>query len=155
GRPLPDLAAFIACCEDSGLDGVGIHDHPSSGRDAYLALALAAQATRRLRLFPAMSSPLGRHPLVVLASLAHSLEEIAPRSRSAPLQPTICGLIRGPYAVRDLRRSVPARPSGDGYFSPFAWLAVDGHRQSHEGFLSRVRQLRELDVTHVLITHGQ
>ena len=77
GRPLPDLAAFIARCEDAGFDGVGIHDHPSSGRDAYLALALAAQATQRLRLFPATSSPVVRHPLV-LASLAHSLEEIAP-----------------------------------------------------------------------------
>src|SRR6476659_8555746 len=77
GRPLPDIAAFVARCEDAGLDGVGIHDHPSSGRDAYLALALAAQATHRLRLFPATSSPVVRHPLV-LASLAHSLEEIAP-----------------------------------------------------------------------------
>ena len=77
GRPLPELAAFIARCEDAGLDGVGMHDHPSSGRDAYLALALAAQATKRLRLFPATSSPVVRHPLV-LASLAHSLEEIAP-----------------------------------------------------------------------------
>jgi 5,10-methylenetetrahydromethanopterin reductase len=77
GRPLPDLAAFVARCEDAGFDGVGIHDHPSSGRDAYLALALAARATSRLRLFPATSSPLVRHPLV-LASLAHSLEEIAP-----------------------------------------------------------------------------
>ena len=77
GRPLPELAAFIARCEDAGLDGVGMHDHPSSGRDAYLALALAAQATKRLRPFPATSSPVVRHPLV-LASLAHSLEEIAP-----------------------------------------------------------------------------
>jgi 5,10-methylenetetrahydromethanopterin reductase len=74
---LPDLTAFVARCEDAGLDGVGIHDHPSSGRDAYLALALAAQATHRLKLFPATSSPLVRHPLL-LASLAHSLEEIAP-----------------------------------------------------------------------------
>src|SRR5262249_18228633 len=41
GRPLPDVAAFIARCEEAGFDGVGIHDHPSSGRDAYLALALA------------------------------------------------------------------------------------------------------------------
>jgi 5,10-methylenetetrahydromethanopterin reductase len=77
GRPLPDLAAFIVRCEQAGFDGVGIHDHPSSGRDAYLALALACRATQRLRLFPATSSPLVRHPLV-LASLAHSLEEIAP-----------------------------------------------------------------------------
>ena len=27
GRPLPELATFIASCEDAGLDGVGIHDH--------------------------------------------------------------------------------------------------------------------------------
>src|SRR5258708_27380173 len=77
GGPLHELAKFIARCEDAGLDGVGIHDPPSSGRDAYLALALAAQETHRLRLFPATSSPVVRHPLV-LASLAHSLEEIAP-----------------------------------------------------------------------------
>jgi 5,10-methylenetetrahydromethanopterin reductase len=77
GRPLPEVAGFAARCEDAGFDGVGIHDHPSSGRDAYLALALAALATQRLRLFPATSSPVVRHPLV-LASLAHSLEEIAP-----------------------------------------------------------------------------
>ena len=77
GRPLPEIAAFVARCEDAGFDGVGVHDHPSSGRDAYLALALAAQATHRLQLFPATSSPVVRHPLV-LASLAHSLDEIAP-----------------------------------------------------------------------------
>ena len=77
GRPLPEIAAFVARCEDAGFDGVGIHDHPSSGRDAYVALALAAQATHRIRLFPATSSPVVRHPLV-LASLANSLEEITP-----------------------------------------------------------------------------
>lgn len=77
GRPLPEIASFAVRCEDAGFDGVGIHDHPSSGRDAYIALALAAQATRHVRLFPATSSPLVRHPLV-LASLAHSLDEIAP-----------------------------------------------------------------------------
>jgi 5,10-methylenetetrahydromethanopterin reductase len=113
GRPLPDLASFIARCEDTGLDGVGIHDHPSSGRDAYLALALAAQATRRLRLFPATSSPLVRHPLV-LASLAHSLEEIAPGRMCLTVAPGFIstrsiGRRRAPVAVMreailDLRR---------------------------------------------------
>lgn len=77
GRPLPELAGCIARCEQAGFDGVGIHDHPGSGRDVYIALALAAQATQRLRLFPATSSPLVRHPLV-LAALANSLQEIAP-----------------------------------------------------------------------------
>jgi 5,10-methylenetetrahydromethanopterin reductase len=113
GRPLPDLATFIARCEDAGLDGVGIHDHPSSGRDAYLALALAAQATQRLRLFPATSSPVVRHPLV-LASLAHSLEEIAPGRIDLTVAPGFIsvrsiGEQRAPVtvmreAVLDLRR---------------------------------------------------
>ena len=77
GAPLPQLADFIARCEDAGFDGVGVHDHPHAGRDAYLALALAAQRTQRLRLYPATSSPNVRHPLL-LASLANSLQEIAP-----------------------------------------------------------------------------
>jgi 5,10-methylenetetrahydromethanopterin reductase len=83
---LPNLVAFIARCEDAGFDGVGIHDHPSSGRDAYLALALACRATHRLQLFPATSSPLVRHPLV-LASLAHTLDEIAPGRTYLTLAP--------------------------------------------------------------------
>src|SRR5215475_175641 len=86
GRPLPDLAEFVVRCEEAGFDGVGIHDHPSSGRDAYLALALAGQATRRLQLFPAASSPSVRHPLL-LASLAHSLDEIAPGRTFLTLAP--------------------------------------------------------------------
>src|SRR5437016_5201863 len=113
GRPLPDLAAFIARCEAAGFDGVGIHDHPSSGRDAYLALALAARATHRLQLFPATSSPVVRHPLV-LAALAHSLEEIAPGRTYLTLAPGFIstrsiGQPRAPVAfmreaIRDLRR---------------------------------------------------
>ena len=61
--PLPTIIEWARAAEDAGFDGVGIHDHPSSGRDVYLALALAARATKRLRLFPATSSPLVRHPL--------------------------------------------------------------------------------------------
>jgi 5,10-methylenetetrahydromethanopterin reductase len=86
GAPLPRLADFIARCEDQGLDGVGVHDHPHAGRDVYVALALAAQRTRRIQLYPATSSPYVRHPLV-LASLAHSLEEIAPRRISLTVAP--------------------------------------------------------------------
>ncbi len=77
GVPISELADVIQRCEDAGFDGVGVHDHPHSGRDVYLALALAGQRTRRIRLYPATSSPIARHPLL-LASLANSLEEIAP-----------------------------------------------------------------------------
>ena len=77
GRPIPEVADVIARCEDAGFDGVGVHDHPHSGRDAYVVLALAAERTRRIRLYPATSSPVVRHP-VLLASLVHSLDELAP-----------------------------------------------------------------------------
>jgi 5,10-methylenetetrahydromethanopterin reductase len=123
GRPLPDLASFIARCEDAGLDGVGMHDHPSSGRDAYLALALAARATQRLRLFPATSSPVVRHPLL-LASLAHSLEEIAPGRIDLTVAPGFIstrsiGQPRAPLAVMreaigELRRLLAGEAVGFG-----------------------------------------
>lgn len=77
GRPLPELAAFAATCEQAGLAGVGVPDHHHTGRDAYLALAAMAMATERIRLFPATSNTVTRHPLV-LASLLNSLDELAP-----------------------------------------------------------------------------
>ena len=123
GRPLPELAAFAARCEAAGLDGVGIHDHPSSGRDAYLALALAARATSRLRLFPATSSPVVRHPLL-LASLAQSLEELAPGRARLTMAPGFIstrsiGQARGTVAVmreavRDVRRLLAGDAVGFG-----------------------------------------
>jgi 5,10-methylenetetrahydromethanopterin reductase len=86
GVPLPRLAAFAARCEDAGFDGVGIHDHPHRGRDVYVALALAAERTRQLRLYPATSSPVVRHPLL-LASLAQTLDELAPGRVALTLAP--------------------------------------------------------------------
>ena len=77
GLPVMQTADFVARCEDAGFDGVGVHDHPHSGRDVYVTLAIAAERTRIARLYPATSSPVVRHPLL-LASAAQSLEEIAP-----------------------------------------------------------------------------
>lgn len=123
GRPLPELALFATRCENAGLDGIGIHDHPHSGRDAYLALALAGQATNRLRLFPATSSPMVRHPLV-LASLAQSLEEISPgrialtvapgflSTRSTGKPPARVAFMR--EAISDLRRLLAGEEVGFG-----------------------------------------
>src|SRR5438105_1424972 len=82
GLPLPDLAAFVARCEAAGFDGVGIHDHPSSGRDAYLALALAA-GPRMIELAGEMADGaflmVGLHPEAVRAARRH-LEQGAKRA---------------------------------------------------------------------------
>lgn len=77
GRPMPELIEFVRRCELAGFHGVGMHDHHHSGRDAYIALAQAAARTEALRLYPATSNTVTRHPLV-LAALANSLEEVAP-----------------------------------------------------------------------------
>jgi 5,10-methylenetetrahydromethanopterin reductase len=123
GRPLPDIAAFVASCENAGFDGVGIHDHPSSGRDVYLALALAAAATHRIQLFPATSSPVVRHPLV-LASLAHSMEEVAPGRTCLTVAPGFistrsigkprAGVSFMREAIHDLRRLLAGQEVGFG-----------------------------------------
>ena len=102
GRPIPELAEFIRTCEDAGLQGVGIHDHHHSGRDVYVALALAAARTERLTLFPATSNPVTRHPLV-LASSINALAEIAPGRILATLAPGFLSVEKAgrPQARRD------------------------------------------------------
>lgn len=77
GARLPELAAFAADVERAGLDGIGVPDHHHTGRDAYLALAAIAMFTSTLRLFPATSNVVTRHP-IVLAALTASLDELAP-----------------------------------------------------------------------------
>ncbi|MCH8074210.1 MAG: LLM class flavin-dependent oxidoreductase [SAR324 cluster bacterium] len=77
GLPVPETADFIAQCEAAGFSGVGVHDHQHSGRDVFLTLALAAERTSRITLYPATTNPVTRHPMV-LASIAHTMEEIAP-----------------------------------------------------------------------------
>ncbi len=86
GLPVRETADFIAECEAAGFSGVGVHDHQHSGRDVFLTLALAAERTSLLTLYPATSNPVTRHPMV-LASLAHSLEEIAPERARLTVAP--------------------------------------------------------------------
>lgn len=108
GLPLRQTADFIAECEAAGFSGVGVHDHQHSGRDVFLTLALAAERTTGLTLYPATSNPVTRHPMV-LASLAHSLEEIAPRRVRLTVAPgyLAVGNIGRPRAtVAAMRRSV-------------------------------------------------
>ncbi len=86
GLPIPEVAGFVRRCEEAGFHGVGIHDHHHSGRDVYIALAMAASRTDRLCLYPATSNTVTRHPLV-LAALANSLEEVAPGRTFLTLAP--------------------------------------------------------------------
>jgi 5,10-methylenetetrahydromethanopterin reductase len=77
GLPVLETAEFIAGCEAAEFSGVSVHDHQHSRRDVFLTLALAAERTKNLVLYPATTNPVTRHPMV-LASLGHTLEELAP-----------------------------------------------------------------------------
>ena len=108
GLPVQKTADFIAGCEAAGFSGVGIHDHQHSGRDVFLTLALAAERTTRITLYPATTNPVTRHPMV-LASLAHSLEEIAPERIRLTVGPgyLAVGNIGRPRAtVEAMRRAI-------------------------------------------------
>ena len=108
GLPVQETADFIAGCEGAGFSGVGVHDHQHSGRDVFLTLALAAERTSRLTLYPATTNPVTRHPMV-LASLAHSLEEVAPERIRLTVGPgyLAVGNIGRPRAtVAAMRRAV-------------------------------------------------
>ena len=108
GLPVRETADFIAGCEAAGFTGVGVHGHQHSGRDVFLTLALAAERTSRLTLYPATSNPVTRHPMV-LASLAHSLEEIAPervRLTVAPGYLAVGNIGRPRATVEAMRRAV-------------------------------------------------
>ena len=75
--PMPDLLRMIGQIEDAGFDGAGILDSQMICRDTFVTMAMAASATSRLRLFPAVTNPFGRIPSV-LAGAAQTVAEIAP-----------------------------------------------------------------------------
>ena len=84
GMPIKRVATFIKKCEDLGFTSVGVVDHQHSSRDVFITLALAAAQTSSITLYPAVSNPITRHSMV-LASIAYSLEEIAPGRIMIPI----------------------------------------------------------------------
>ena len=75
--PLAGSSRFAVRAEELGFAGVGMPDHPHTGKDVFVRLALAAQQTERVTLFPSVTNPVTRHPKM-LASLAATLGESAP-----------------------------------------------------------------------------
>lgn len=126
GGTLPELADFAARCEQAGLSGVGVPDHHHTGRDAYMALAAMAGRTSALTLYPATSNVVTRHPLV-LASLANSLNELAPGRAMLTVAPGFLSVEKAGQSMGRLRRVREVVLTlrallGDGH------AQLDGHR---------------------------
>jgi len=76
-QPLSESSRFAERAEELGFAGVGMPDHPRTGRDMFVRLALAAQRTTRVTLFPSVTNPVSRGPRM-LATLGATLGELAP-----------------------------------------------------------------------------
>ena len=73
-KPANETAEFIKQCEDAGFAGVGLLDSQLLERDVFVSMALAAQATSKIRIASAVTNPVTRH-VSVLASAIKTGEE--------------------------------------------------------------------------------
>src|SRR5574341_1194295 len=90
-RDLREAQQVARVGEWLGYDLMGLADSPSLAFDPYLGLALASQATSRMRLGPTVTNPQTRHPLI-LANLAAGLEHLAPGRSFLGLAPGNSGV---------------------------------------------------------------
>lgn len=74
---LSDFVSWCRTAEQAGFDTVGIGDSQSLFREVFIAAALCAEHTSRVRLGPRVINPMTRHP-AVSASGAATLAELAP-----------------------------------------------------------------------------
>jgi 5,10-methylenetetrahydromethanopterin reductase len=71
GISLPRLSARQAVrAEAGGWDGIAFVDSQNLAGDTYIALAMAAQATTRLRVATSVTNPWTRHPAVTASAIA-------------------------------------------------------------------------------------
>jgi 5,10-methylenetetrahydromethanopterin reductase len=75
-RPLDDFTDWIARADELGFGGVWVADSQSVFRDAFMALALLAKRTRRMRLATGVTNVVTRHPAVLAHSFA-TLDELS------------------------------------------------------------------------------
>ena len=72
-----EVADFARRAEKAGFNGVGITDMPMVLSDGFVSMAMAAQATSRIRVVSAVTNPVTRH-VSALASAIQTVAELAP-----------------------------------------------------------------------------
>ena len=103
GAGIPGLAARRAgAAEQSGYDGLALVDSQNLAGDCYVGLALAAKATRRLKLATGVTNPVTRHPAATAAAIAAVHAESDGRA--------VLGIGRGDSALAHLGYA-PASPA--------------------------------------------
>jgi 5,10-methylenetetrahydromethanopterin reductase len=75
-EPFQKVAELARAAEELGFAAIWLQDNPLTTKDPYVGLAVAAQATSRIALGPAVSNPLIRHHTVIVNSIA-SLDQLS------------------------------------------------------------------------------
>jgi len=73
-EPITRLAEIARSAEDYRFDAIWVTDTQLAMKDPYIALALAGQATRRIRLGPGVTNPITRH-LTHIANTISAVDE--------------------------------------------------------------------------------
>ena len=77
GKGLESFQARIRRLEALGFDSIAMPDSQSLWPEMYIQLSVAALATERVALWPAVTNPLTRHPAVAASAIA-TVEQLAP-----------------------------------------------------------------------------
>lgn len=75
-RPLIDFIDWVALAEELGFGGVWVADSQSVFRDAFMALTLFANRTKKMELATGVTNVITRHPAVLAHSFA-TLDELS------------------------------------------------------------------------------
>ena len=92
-----NAAATAKRVEAAGWDGLAIYDSQNLDGDCYVALALAAAATKRIGLGPGVTNPGTRHPAVTAGAIA-SIQQLSGGR-------AVLGIGRGDSAMAFIGRS--------------------------------------------------
>jgi 5,10-methylenetetrahydromethanopterin reductase len=131
------VAELARRAEDWGFAGMLVADSQNLNADAWVELALAAAATKRIGLGPGVTNPLTRHPAVTASAIATLQAETGGRA--------MLGLGRGDSALTQLgRRPVPVAELERGLVAIQGYL--HGEDVELDGVTSRIRWLPLRDV---------
>jgi 5,10-methylenetetrahydromethanopterin reductase len=134
GRPaVNDIETTAAEVEALGFDGMVLTDSQNLSPDTYIALTLAARATKQLLLGPGVTNPLTRHPAVTAGAIA-SLQSVSDGR-------AVLGIGRGDSSLFN----IGARPVGVAAFEQYVSTIQQYLRGESVQYADYASPLRWLD----------
>jgi 5,10-methylenetetrahydromethanopterin reductase len=128
--PIPGTFSRVAAqAEENGFDGLGFTDSQNLAADPYVALCIAAHATKRLKLRTAVTNPVTRHPAVTASAIATVQAESGGRA--------VLGIGRGDSAVAKIGERAPSSEAFGRYISQVQGFLRGEEVTLDNGFRSR------------------